>query len=137
MKVSGERVNDRIRPGMTLIEMSLVILVILGLIGVSFASMGSIGDWQKAKEVSSILREVEVAQRQYLSDHPQQSVATLTDAQVAAYLPGSPTVLPTMVGLDDIVLTVNVRVSPPVALNGTDVYDPTNSSSDGLWDVGK
>lgn len=123
---------------MTLIEMSLVILVLLGMAGVFFASSGSIGDWQKGKEVSSILRGVEEAQRQFLADNPQRSVASLTVAEVAAYLPGSPSTLPTMVGLNKIPLTADITVSPPIARTGAGAaYDPTGSTSDSLWDVGK
>ena len=125
------------RPGLTLIEMTVVILVLLSLTGAFFASAGSIGDWQKAKEASSILRDVEVAQIEFLANNPQRGVDTLTAAEVANYLPGSPTSLPTAVDLDGNTLTISVTVSPPVLLSGSSVYDPSGSSSDSLWDVGK
>ena len=128
------------RLGFTLIELTVVILVLLGLIAISFSSLGSLSEWQRAREVSSVLREVEVAQRQFLADNPQQDLATLTDPQIAVlagYLPGNPTTLPTTVGNDQIALTVNVRVSPPVALNGGAVYDPSGNPNDGLWDTGR
>ena len=128
------------RLGFTLIELTVVILVLLGLIAISFSSLGSLSEWQRAREVSSVLREVEVAQRQFLADNPQQDLATLTDPQIAVlagYLPGNPTTLPTTIGNDQVVLTVNVRVSPPVALNGGIDYDPSGNTNDGLWDTGR
>lgn len=138
MNLKDKRRRGFCRQGMTLIEMSLVILVLLGMAGVFFASTRSIGDWQKGKEVSSILRGVEEAQRQFLADNPQRAVSSLTDAEVASYLPGSPAALPTMVGLDKIPLTADITVSPPIARTGNgDAYDPTGSTSDSLWDVGK
>ena len=128
------------RLGFTLIELTVVIFVLVGLIAISFSSLGSLSEWQRAREVSSVLREVEVAQRQFLADNPQQDLATLTDPQIAVlagYLPGNPTTLPTTIGNDQVVLTVNVRVSPPVALNGGTDYDPSGNTNDGLWDTGR
>ena len=128
------------RLGFTLIELTVVIFVFVGLIAISFSSLGSLSEWQRAREVSSVLREVEVAQRQFLADNPQQDLANLTDPQIAVlagYLPGNPTTLPTTIGNDQVVLTVNVRVSPPVALNGATVYDPSRNPNDGLWDTGR
>lgn len=125
------------RRGVTLIEMTVVILVLLSLTGAFFASSGSIGDWQKAKEASSILREVDVAQREFLANNPQRAVDTLTVAEVAGYLPGRPTTLPTAVDLDGNTLTINISVAPPVLMSGTSPYDPSASTTDSLWDVGK
>lgn len=124
--------------GLTLIEMTVVILILLSLTGAFFASAGSIGDWQKAKAASSLLREVEVAQRDFLANNPQRAVSTLTVAEVAGYLPGSPVALPTAEDLDGNTLTIDVSVSPPVCrTGGGDIYDPSGSAQDSLWDVGK
>ncbi|MDQ8190725.1 type II secretion system protein [Roseibacillus persicicus] len=138
MKLRREsRSRDKSR-GLTLIEMTVVILILLSLTGAFFASAGSIGDWQKAKEASSLLREVEVAQIDFLANNPQRAVGTLTVAEVAGYLPGSPTALPTVEDLEGKTLTIDVSVSPPVCrTSGGDVYDPSGSSQDSLWDVGK
>lgn len=125
------------RRGTTLIELTVVILVLLSLTGVFFASSGSIGNWQKAKEAASILRDVEVAQIEFLANNPQVAPGSLTGAQVANYLPGQPTSLPTAEDLDGGTLTINVAVSPPVLMSGGSVYDPSGSSTDSLWDVGK
>ena len=125
------------RPGLTLIEMTVVILVLLSLTGASFVSSGSIGDWQKAKAASSILRDVEVAQREFLANNPQRAVSSLTVGEVAGYLPSSPAELPTAVDLDGNTLTINITVSPPVLVSGSGAtYDPSSSSTDSLWDVG-
>ena len=123
--------------GLTLIEMTVVIVVLLGLASAFFASTGSLGDWQKAKDASSLLREVEVAQRDFLANNPQRAVNTLTPLEVADFLFGSPTVLPVPVDLDGNDLTIDVQVAPPVLLDsGGSVYDPSGSPNDSLWDVG-
>ena len=42
-----------------------------------------------------------------------------------------------MEGLDGVNYSINVSVSPPVAVDGADaVYDPSGAPDDGLWDVG-
>ncbi|MGJ8725551.1 MAG: hypothetical protein ACSHYB_13415 [Roseibacillus sp.] len=118
--------------------MTVVILVLLTLTGAFFASAGSIGDWQKGKEASSVLREVEVAQREFLADNHQRAVSSLTAVEVAGYLPGSPTSLPTAKDLEGKTLTVDVTVVPPVCLDsGGNIYDKSGSANDSLWDVGK
>ena len=137
MKLCRHSVPLRIQSGLTLIEMTLVMLLLLTLTGAFFASAGSLGDWQKAKEASSILREVEVAQREFLANNPQRDISTITEAEVMSYLPGSPSSLPTTRDLDGGNLTVKVSVSPPVFLRGGSVYDPSSSDNDSLWDVGK
>lgn len=138
MKFPQVQQQRRSRPGLTLIEMTVVILVLLSLTGVFFASQGSIGDWQRAREASSILRDVEVAQREFLANNPQRAVSSLTVAEVASYLPGRPSVLPTAEDLEGEVLTANPAVSPPVWVDsGGDNYDPSGSTDDSLWDVGR
>ena len=137
MKVRQSSHPTSSQSGMTLIEMTLVILLLLTLTGAFFASSGSLGDWQKAKEASSILREVEVAQREFLANNPQRDVSTLTEAEVISYLPGNSTTVPTAKDLDGNTLTINVAVSPPLLLSGGTVYDPSGSNNDSLWDVGK
>lgn len=123
--------------GVTLIEMSLVIMVMLALIGGFFLTTGNIGDWQRAKDASLTLQQVETAQRQFLADNPQRSVASLTDAEVVGYMDGF-AALPEMEDLNGNTITIDVTKSPPVWVDsGGDVYDPSGSTSDSLWDVGK
>jgi type II secretory pathway pseudopilin PulG len=123
--------------GVTLIEMTVVILVLLTLTGAFFVTTGPIDEWKKGKAASTVLRDVEVAQRQFLADHPQRAVETLTNAEVAGYLQGSPDDLPTVEDLDGNRLNIQVTSAPPVAISGGGVYDPSGSSEDSLWDVGK
>ena len=122
MKLSQDIKRKGKRPGLTLIEMSVVILVLLSLTGAFFASAGSIGNWQKQKEAESVLRDVEVAQVEFLANNPQRAVDTLTDGEVAGYLPGSPLVLPNPKDLDGNPLSINVGVSPPVLMSGGSEY---------------
>lgn len=138
MKLTQTKFSKRFRRGLTLIEMTVVILVLLSLTGAFFATSGSIGDWQKAKDASSILREVDVAQREFLANNPQRAVNSLTAAEVANYLPGSPAALPTAVDLDGNILTIDPTQAPPVLRSsGGSIYDPSGSANDALWDVGK
>lgn len=137
MNLLRDSKTRRFQRGLTLIELTVVILVLLSLTGAFFASSGSIGDWQKAKEASSLLRDVEVAQTEFLANNPQRAVSTLTVPEVANYLPGQPASLPTIKDLDGNNLSVNIAVSPPVLMSGSNIYDPSGSSTDSLWDVGK
>lgn len=138
MKLPHGSQQRRSRPGLTLIELTVVIVVLLALVGAFFASSGSIGDWQKAKEASSILRDVEVAQREFLANNPQRAVSTLSVGEVAQFLPGSPSALPTVQDLNGNTLTINQAASPPVLIeSGGSTYDPSGSPTDSLWDVGK
>lgn len=125
------------RSGLTLIEMTVVILVLLTLTGAFFASSGSIGDWQKAKDATAILRDVDVAQREFLANNPQRAVDSLTVEEVAEYLPNSPATLPTAIDLEGNNLDINITVAPPVLVSGGSTYDPSGSATDSLWDVGK
>ena len=102
----------------------------------SFVGTNSIRDWQRARTASTVLRDVETAQVEFLADNPLVDVANLTEDNVAQYLLGSPDELPTAIDLDGNELTVNFNVSPPVLLSGGAVYDPSGSPSDSLWDVG-
>lgn len=135
---------SRLRSGLTLIEMTVVILVLLSLTGAFFASSASIGEWQKGKEAASILRDVEVAQREFLANNPQRAVSSLTAAEVASYLPSQTSVLPAdaalpndVVDLDGNALGFNVTVSPPFFTRSGVRYDPSDTTEDSLWDVGK
>jgi type II secretory pathway pseudopilin PulG len=124
--------------GLTLLEMTLVILVLLTLIGVSMTSFGRIGDYQKGRAASEVLRAVYTAQKMYLADNPTAPLASLTDALIIPYLPNAPGAMPTAVSLTGAQLTINVNASPPVLTGGVaGNYDPSGSTTDSLWDVGK
>ena len=131
MKLYGDSISAQRQLGLTLIEMTVVILLLLTLTGAFFVSAGSIGDWQKAKEASSILRDVEVAQREFLANNPQKDVAALTaadEADVISYLPGGQTSFPPVEDLDGNALTIDIKVSPPILRDsGGTRYDESGS----------
>ena len=125
------------RAGLTILEMTVVIVVLLTLIGISMYSMSGYREWQRGSEGSRVLRMVYNAQRTYLAEHPTESVGSLTAEKIIPYLSGNLTALPTAEALDNGVLTVKVSVSPPVLLDGDGgEYDPSGDTDDGLWDVG-
>ena len=127
----------RRRAGLTILEMTVVIVVLLTLIGVSMYAMSGYREWQRGTEGSRVLRMVYNAQRTYLAEHPTESVSSLTAEKIIPYLSDSSSIMPTAKALDSSVLTVKVSVSPPVLLDGDDSeYDPSGDTDDGLWDVG-
>ena len=125
------------RRGMTVIEISLTLSVMLMLASIVLFSSSGMNEWKRARNASLELRKVYIAQKSYLADHPTVATSTLTEAMLVPYLGPLTTTLPTFEGKDGEALTVKVDVLPPVALNGGAIYDPSGSSEDGLWDVGK
>lgn len=122
--------------GLSLVEITLVIGLMLSLAAVITYSVGSMGNWKKGREASEMLRGVLIAQKSYLADHPTEGVSDLTAAKIIPYLPGRPGALPTTESLNKEPLALSVTVMPPVFLLGGEPYDPSDSTSDGLWDVG-
>ena len=125
------------KSGLTILEMTVVIVVLLSLLGISFYAMTGYKQWQRGSEGSRVLRMVYNAQRTYLAEHPIESPSALTAEKIIPYLSDGSSALPTAQALDDSILTVNIAVSPPVLLDseGND-YDPSGDTDDGLWDVG-
>ena len=122
----------------TLLEMTLVIMVLLGLIGIGMYSTTAIKTWRLGRQASESLRTVYTAQKLYLSDNPTASVTALTGALLIPYLPNKATAMPTVTSLTGTTLNIKVTVFPPVVDNGAGVaYDPSGSSTDSLWDVGE
>ncbi|QQL44489.1 pilus assembly FimT family protein [Sulfuriroseicoccus oceanibius] len=123
--------------GLTLLEMTLVICILMIFIGLGLGYSTVTQDWKKGKMASEALREVYSAQKTYLGDHPTSNVADLTQEDITPYLRNGLTEVPTVVGLDDATYTIKVNVSPPVIDDGAGgIYDPSDRSDDGLWDVG-
>jgi len=128
--------------GFTLIEMSLVIFVLLALLTSGFYTSNVVGQWKLARDASETLRTVYVAQRTYLADNPTVPVTSLTQAMLLPYLPNNPATFPTATSLTSSVLHARVNVSPPyftVTAGGIAgvPYDPSQSTTDSLWDVGE
>lgn len=122
--------------GFSLVEITLVIGLMLTLASVVVFSVSSISDWRKGREATEKLRSVYLAQKSYLADHPSKDRTTFTAEELIPYLPGNLAALPTHVGKSGEALTVDIRSMPPVFRNGASAYDPSGSTTDGLWDVG-
>ena len=125
------------RRGFTLIEISMVIALILGLTAIAGLSISSVTVWKKGRTASLALEAVYVAQRSYLADHPASTLQGISSATLTTYLPAGWHVMPVMTGLDGEALVVGYGTMPPIFLNGINRYDPSQSTSDGLWDVGE
>ncbi len=124
------------RRGLSLVEITLVIGLMLGLAGIVAYSVSSVTDWRKGRDASEKLRSVYLAQKTFLADQPSKSYATFTASELIPYLPGRPGAMPTQTAMTGQTLTVDVQVMPPIFRLGTAAYDPSGSTSDGLWDVG-
>jgi prepilin-type N-terminal cleavage/methylation domain-containing protein len=127
-----------IRSGFTLVEMTVVIMVLLTLLGTGLYVSQQYGRWQLGRAASESLRTVYAAQRMYLADNPTAVVANITSAQVIPYLPSRATTLPTVKSLTGSTLSIRVNISPPNINNGSGgIYDPSGSPTDSQWDVGQ
>ncbi|MFD2256987.1 type II secretion system protein [Luteolibacter algae] len=124
--------------GFTLLEMTVVIMVLLTLIGVGLSVSNQYGRWKLGRTASEELRTVYAAQRMYLADHPTAAVNGIRAADIIPYLANRAVEIPTVTSLDGEILTINVNTSPPTINDGEDgVYDPSGDFSDSLWDVGE
>jgi len=122
----------------TLLEMTIVIMVLMALLKVGVMSSTQMDNWKLGRNASESLRSVYSAQRMYLADNPTASVANLTNELLLPYLPNNMTAMPTIKSLTGSSLAVIVTVSPPVINAGSGVtYDPSGSNKDTLWDVGE
>lgn len=133
------RKSRGIRSAFTLLEMTVVILVLLALVKVGLFTSGKMDEWKLGRAASETLRSVYVAQRMYLADNPTTSVSDLTAAMILPYMPpGNVVTMPTVKSLVDTNLSIIVNVSPPVVNAGSgQTYDPSGSNKDSLWDVGE
>ena len=124
--------------GMTLIEITLVLFIIVALTSTGLFFSKAISDWQKGRTAAESLRLVYAAQRAYLADNPTVAVSSITSAQLIPYLPNNITSIPTVTSLTGTTLSIKVSVSPPIidSGNGT-AYDPSASTTDSLWDTGQ
>lgn len=126
-----------LRRGLTLIEITVVIVVLMALVGMSMFAVGGYKEWRLGTEAAGELRKVYNAQRTYLAENPTATVASLTAAKIIPYLSDGATALPTVEAMDGSQLSIQVDVSPPVINDASgSVYDPSGKSDDGLWDVG-
>lgn len=125
-------------PGFTLLEMSIVIMVLLALLSAGLYVGRKTDEWRFGREASESLRAVYAAQRMFLSDYPTRAINTITAAEIIPYLPNNATALPVVRDASGRTISILVNQSPPVAsANSGLVYDPSGSASDSLWDVGQ
>ncbi len=122
----------------TLLEMTLVMMVLLLLMKSGTFVFSSMNTWKLGRDASETLRTVYSAQRMYLADNPTVAVTDLTGTLLIPFLPNGATAMPTVKSLTGTTLSILVNVSPPVINAGSGTtYDPSSSNKDSLWDVGE
>lgn len=130
------------RRAFTLLEMTVVLMVLMSLIGSGLFVSKKVGDWRLGRLAADSLRAVYSAQRMLLADRPTLDVTAITATSdttngILPYLPNNATSLPTVKSLTGATLTFKVNVIPPYfTLNG-ERYDPSDCDDDSLWDVGE
>lgn len=126
------------RRAFTLLEMTIVIMVLIALLSTGFFVNGKMDEWKLGRAASETLRQVHTAQRMFLADNPTRLVSDIVAADVIPYMPGNATALPTVKSLTGAQLGIAVNVSPPVINAGSGVpYDPSGDNRDSLWDIGE
>jgi prepilin-type N-terminal cleavage/methylation domain-containing protein len=127
--------QSRSTSGVTLIELSVTIAVILLLAGIVTIGVKPFVAYRDGSRAGEMLRSVKAAQLMYLADNPATDITTLTQANLLPYMPQGK--WPTLPSVNGQTPTVNFDVFPPVAVLNGATYDPSGSPTDGLWDVGK
>ena len=127
----------RDRRAMTLVELSLTLALLLVFASVVAFSLSGMTTWKLGRRASVNLQSVYLAQKSFLADHPTRAISSITEAELAPYLPSTLTSVPTVESLEGTQLSIDVTVMPPVVSSGGGgVYDPSGDSDDALWDVG-
>jgi type II secretory pathway pseudopilin PulG len=132
MKYSLKSRSER---GVTLVELSITIGVIIILASIVSLSVKPFIAYRDGRAAGEALRAVKAAQLMYLADNPATPVNTLTQAMLLSYMPNG--AWPTLPKVGSRQPAINCAVFPPVATLGGATYDPSGSSTDGLWDVGQ
>ena len=127
--------HSRSKRGTTLIELSVAIAVILLLAGAASLAIKPYLAYRDGRAAGEMLRAVKAAQLMYLSDNPATPVANLTQAELLPYMPNG--AWPTLPSVNGQVPTIDCTKFPPVAVLNGAPYDPSGSTTDGLWDVGQ
>ena len=127
--------QSRSTRGTTLVELSVTIGVIVLLAGIVSISVQPFMAYRDGRAAGEALRAVKAAQLMYLADNPATPVNSLTQTILLPYMPNG--AWPTLPKVGTQTPTINCTVFPPVAVLGGGTYDPSGSSTDGLWDVGK
>ena len=134
---SFSRSQDLQATGFTLVELTVAIAVILILVGAASLAVKPYYAFRDGRQAGETLRAVKAAQLMYLSDNPSALLTSLTlgsTGNLTPYMPSGAS--PTLPSVNGVTPTINCTVFPPVAVLGGATYDPSGSSTDGLWDVG-
>ena len=124
----------------TLVELAIVITVLLLLASMVVIGVTPYVAYRDGRQAGEALRSVYAAQMNYLADNPGVDLTSLTPADAATrivpYLPNGAS-LPLLPSVNGETPQILVNRIPPVAsLDGIDPYDPSGSTTDGLWDIG-
>ena len=136
MKKMKKRNNKAATRGLTVIELSLTLALMLAFASITISSVGGIKNWKLARMAGEEVRAVYLAQKSYLADHPTVKIVDISAADLLPYLPGGRTAIPTVQSLEGEALPINIHVIPPVITAAGGNYDPSGSTSDSLWDAG-
>jgi type II secretory pathway pseudopilin PulG len=126
--------------GLTLAELAIAITVLLLLASVVVMGITPYITYRDGRQAGEALRSVYAAQMSYLSDNPGVDLTSLTPAAAATaivpYLPNGAS-LPALPSVNGVTPQILANRIPPVAsLDGKNPYDPSGSTTDGLWDTG-
>ena len=127
--------QSRSTSGVTLIELSVTIAVILILAGIVAIGVKPYYAYRDGRTAGEMLRAVKAAQLMYLSDNPSARVEDLTQANLLPYMPNG--TWPTLPSVNGQVPTINCAQFPPVAVLNGATYPPPPAKTDGLWNVGQ
>ena len=146
--MAGRR-TSRAGRAFTLLEMTVVIMVLLALVKIGFVATSQLDQWKLGRSGSEALRTVYAAQRMFLADNPTTLPANITEVNVINYLPNvrrtvgvTPTslrlVLAPVISLTGAQLGFRVTTIPPTLIDGAgNNYDPSGSRTDSQWDIGE
>lgn len=76
------------RKAFTLIELTMVIGILLGMTAMSVFGLTYFSSLSRANRAEAILRQVEKARLSYLIDNPTSSYLQITTVDISPYLPG-------------------------------------------------
>lgn len=128
--------RNRSSGGFTLVELSVTVATILALVGIASLGVGPYNAYRDGQAASETLRTVKSAQLMFLADNPSRAVSSLQQSDLLPYMPNN-TLWPTLPKVSGQTPTTNCAVFPPVAVLNGKTYDPSPSTTDGLWDVGQ
>ena len=136
------RLSRHANRAFTILEMTIVMMVLLALIKIGLFSSAKMNEWKLGRASAETLRSVYAAQRMLLADNPTMAPTAITSALILPYMANNggtpPVALPTVKSLTGTNLSILVNVSPPVINAGTGAtYDPSSNNRDSLWDVGE